>query len=83
MMRSRTKPSARVGRAPLIVSEARTKGDPPMRDAFREVLALQSEWTNANSPAMERRGQLVRTVIPAELRNHLEALGAAESFYTA
>ena len=39
-----------------------------MRDMLQEVLALQLEFSSENTPAMERRGQLVRNLIPEELR---------------
>lgn len=39
-----------------------------MRELIREVLQLQLEFSSENTPAMERRGQLVRNFIPAELR---------------
>lgn len=45
-----------------------------MRDAIAEVLSLQPEWSADNSPAMQRRGVLIRDVIPAWLRGNLPDL---------
>lgn len=39
-----------------------------MRDQFEEALLLQTEFSANNTPAMQRRGQLVRTEIAAEIR---------------
>lgn len=39
-----------------------------MREMLQEVLELQLEFSSENTPAMERRGQLVRNLIPEELR---------------
>ncbi|HUI14057.1 MAG TPA: DUF3578 domain-containing protein [Xanthobacteraceae bacterium] len=38
-----------------------------MRDELLEVIALQREYTYENSPAMQRRGVLIRDLIPQEL----------------
>lgn len=48
-----------------------------MREAFGEVLSLQSEYTPSNSPAMQRRGVLIRHEIANELRGLLPALTEA------
>lgn len=48
-----------------------------MREFIDEVLDLQSEWTSANTPAMERRGGIVRDKMPGWLRGHREALASA------
>ena len=40
-----------------------------VREMFGEVLALQLEHSSLNTPAMVRRGQLIRDEIPAEIRN--------------
>ncbi|MEO3939330.1 DUF3578 domain-containing protein [Dermatophilaceae bacterium Soc4.6] len=42
-----------------------------VRDELEEVLLLQTEWQARNTPEMERRGRLIRRVIPAWLRGHL------------
>jgi hypothetical protein len=39
-----------------------------MRDEFLEVIALQREYTNKNSAAMQRRGELIRNIIPRKLQ---------------
>jgi hypothetical protein len=39
-----------------------------MRDAFEETLLLQTEYSHENTPAMQRRGQLIRREIAGELR---------------
>lgn len=39
-----------------------------MRDELQEVIALQREYTSENSPAMRRRGVLIRDLIPQQLR---------------
>ncbi len=39
-----------------------------MRDWFQEVLALQLDFSSENTPSMERRGQLIRNIIPQEMR---------------
>lgn len=39
-----------------------------MRDELLEVIALQREYSARNTPAMQRRGTLVRRIIPQELR---------------
>lgn len=52
-----------------------------MREKFAEVLALQLEHSSANTPAMVRRGQLIRDLIPAEMRSWpAAALNAALPF---
>lgn len=45
-----------------------------MRDTILEIIGLQSEWTAANTPAMERRGRLVRHALRDELLERREAL---------
>jgi hypothetical protein len=45
----------------------------PLDECLREVLALQPEWTNQNSPDMERRGQLIRNHAPEAMRQLLDA----------
>lgn len=39
-----------------------------VRELFREVLELQLQHSSANTPAMVRRGDLIRNVIPSEMR---------------
>jgi MrcB-like, N-terminal domain len=48
-----------------------------MRDELLEVIALQREYSSKNSPAMQRRGLLIRTAIPQELRSASTRLKAA------
>lgn len=48
-----------------------------MRDMFREVLALQLEHSSQNTPAMVRRGQLIRDEIPSEMRGWAAARSGA------
>lgn len=40
-----------------------------MREKFREVLELQHQHSSENTPAMARRGYLIRNEIPDELRS--------------
>ena len=39
-----------------------------MRAMLQKVLELQLEFSSENTPAMERQGQLIRNLIPEELR---------------
>lgn len=39
-----------------------------MREHFKEVLDLQLDFSSENTPNMERRGQLIRNIIPEEMR---------------
>lgn len=41
---------------------------PNVVNFFDEVLQLQSEYSSENTPAMERRGQIIRNLAPAEMR---------------
>jgi hypothetical protein len=47
-----------------------------MRDLLREVLDLQPSWSNTNTPAMQRRGILIRQAIPRWLEGHIGALSS-------
>lgn len=38
-----------------------------MRNEFLEVVALQREYSSENTPAMQRRGQVIRRLIPRQL----------------
>lgn len=52
-----------------------------MREKFAEVLDLQLEYSSLKTPAMDRRGQLIRNEIPDEMRGWpAAAIGAAEPF---
>lgn len=52
-----------------------------MREHFQAVLGLQRQFSPDNTPAMALRGDLIRTVIPGELREWPGAqFGAAEPF---
>jgi len=44
-----------------------------MRELLREVLDLQANWSNVNTPPMQRRGILIRTEILSWIRPHLGA----------
>ncbi|MCR3747863.1 MrcB family domain-containing protein [Lentzea californiensis] len=48
-----------------------------MRELLRDVLLLQREWTSKNTPAMEKRGRLVRHGVANWLREQLPALRRA------
>lgn len=48
-----------------------------MREMLQEVLELQLEFSSENTPAMERRGQLVRNLMPEELREWEAVRGSA------
>jgi hypothetical protein len=45
-----------------------------MRDELLEVIGLQQAYSSANTPAMQRRGELIRRVIPKQLENASEQL---------
>lgn len=40
-----------------------------MREHFQEVLNLQLEHSSENTPAMARRGDIIRNIIPVEMRS--------------
>ncbi|ANK12762.1 MrcB family domain-containing protein [Erythrobacter neustonensis] len=48
-----------------------------MQEMLREVLELQLDFSSENTPAMERRGQLVRNMMPEELRRWRAVTGSA------
>ena len=48
-----------------------------MREMFAEVLRLQLEFSSQNTPQMARRGDLIRNLIPGEMREWRAAKGAA------
>ncbi|GJP28263.1 hypothetical protein NJB18091_10120 [Mycobacterium marinum] len=48
-----------------------------MRDAFEEVLLLQTEYSPENTQSMQRRGQIVRTELRKELEVIVPALSVA------
>jgi hypothetical protein len=48
-----------------------------MRSTLEEIVALQSEYDATKTAAMERRGLLIRNVLPAELETHAADLNAA------
>jgi MrcB-like, N-terminal domain/Domain of unknown function (DUF3883) len=48
-----------------------------MREELQEVLDLQPSWTWARTPAMVRRGELVRHEVPRWLREHAGELAGA------
>ena len=48
-----------------------------MRDALEEVISLQDQYSAENTPAMQRRGTLIRRALPQELRNFGPALREA------
>ena len=48
-----------------------------MRAELVEVIALQHEYTSENSPAMQRRGVLIRELIPNKLASISEQLKSA------
>ena len=52
-----------------------------LRDAIEAILALQPAYSAANTPAMQRRGRLVRRVLPQALLTHHKALAAALAPY--
>jgi hypothetical protein len=35
-----------------------------MREMLQEVITLQRQWTSKNTPEMQRRGELIRNVLP-------------------
>ncbi|MFO6430244.1 hypothetical protein ACLBKT_09160 [Erythrobacter sp. W302b] len=55
------------------------EGKDQMQEMLREVLNLQLEFSSENTPAMERRGQLVRNLMPEELRQWIAVIGAVSS----
>ena len=48
-----------------------------MQNVIEEVIALQRAYSDQNTPEMERRGVLIRDVLPTELRRGRERLRAA------
>jgi hypothetical protein len=48
-----------------------------VRKHFAEVLALQLEHSSANTPAMKRRGDLMRNIIPTGMRQRRAASAEA------
>jgi hypothetical protein len=48
-----------------------------MREHFQEVLDLQLQHSSQNTPAMARRGDLIRNIIPGEMRNWSAASSGA------
>lgn len=48
-----------------------------MREHFQEVLELQLEHSSQNTPPMVRRGELIRNIIPEELRSWEAAQASA------
>lgn len=48
-----------------------------MREWFKEVCTLQLEHSSENTPAMARRGDLIRNVIPVEMRDWPAASSSA------
>ncbi len=48
-----------------------------MRDELLHVMALQREFNSRNTPAMQRRGRLIRDVLPDELRRLADHLRGA------
>ena len=47
-----------------------------MRELLQEVLELQTNWSSTNTPDMQRRGILIRQVIPRWIKGHIETLAA-------
>lgn len=41
-----------------------------MRDKIREIIELQPAWSSENTPAMQRRGVIVRDELPTELSRY-------------
>ena len=39
-----------------------------MRDTLREICSLQPSWAATNTEAMQRRGHLIRDILPEEIR---------------
>lgn len=52
-----------------------------MHDTLREIIALQEEYSATKTPAMERRGGLIRTTLPDEIRSIGPQLRAALGSY--
>ncbi|MBO1081056.1 MrcB family domain-containing protein [Roseomonas haemaphysalidis] len=52
-----------------------------LQDAIETVMALQPEYSSANTPAMQRRGRFIRQAIPQALLAHHAALAAAMGPY--
>ncbi|MBC9178617.1 MrcB family domain-containing protein [Pseudoroseomonas ludipueritiae] len=48
-----------------------------LKDAIEAILALQPAYSAASTPAMQRRGRLIRRVLPQALLAHHAALAAA------
>lgn len=50
-----------------------------IRDLIEEVLLHQTDWDHRKTPAMDRRGVIVRRELPGELRRYLPLLNDAVS----
>lgn len=48
-----------------------------MRDTLEEIIMLQADYSASKTPAMERRGHLIRNVLPREIEEHSAALRLA------
>jgi len=51
-----------------------------LSDLIEEGLLLQTEWNHRKTEAMDRRGQIVRSAIPAWLRGHFDVFMPAVSW---
>jgi len=60
-----------------------TEPAPPgrLQDAIETVLALQPDYSSANTPAMQRRGRFIRQAMPHALLAHHAALAGAMGAY--
>lgn len=46
----------------------------PLKASFEELLSLQTKYSSANTPEMQRRGVLVRQEVPDSIRSKVELL---------
>jgi MoxR-like ATPase len=52
----------------------KTHSSPSLQAVLAHVLDLQERWTSSNTPDMQERGRLVRSVGPAAIRSYLSAI---------
>jgi hypothetical protein len=58
----------------IYISKKTEDGDTPLIVDLSEVLKLERQYSSENTPAMERRGLLIRNVIPDHFRNQISVL---------
>lgn len=57
-----------------VVPKRTVEAAAPLKDVFAEILKLQTTYSSTNTPAMKRRGELIRYVVPDKVRDHVEEI---------